>query len=91
MKQTDYRVIHWHTTGTDMYVIHQAYYDSKGNVKNISDEPIKLEANTPEKLKDLHFHVAAAYLQPIIEGHLYKSSLSDNGVMATLSYLTKHF
>jgi len=91
MKETDYRVVHWHTSGTDTYAIHQAYYDAKGNVRRISEESVKLETDNIEVLKDLHFHIAAAYLQPIVEGHLYKSSISKGSVMDTLSYLTKNF
>ena len=91
MKDTDYRVVHWHISGTDTYAIHQAYYDNKGNVQRISEESVRLESENIDVLKDLHFHIAAAYLQPIVEGHLYKSSLSSSSVTDTLSYLTKNF
>ena len=89
MKDTDYRVVRWHTSGADTFAIYQVWYDAKGNVKSIADEPVKLEANTTDQLKDMHFHIAAAYLQPLVEGHLYKSPL--NTVSDTMSYLTKHF
>jgi len=91
MKDTDYRVVRWHTSGKDTFAIYQVWYDANGNVKNIADEPVSLEANTTDQLKDMHFHIAAAYLQPLVEGHLYKSPLEGTTVSDTLSYLTKNF
>ncbi len=91
MKTTDYRVVHWHLNGKDSFAIYQVWYDDKENVKSIADEPLELRAKTTEELKDMHFHIAAAYLQPLVEGHLYKSPLENNTVSDTMSYLTKHF
>ena len=91
MKDTDYRVVRWHTSGKDTFAIYQVWYDENNNVKSIADEPANLQADTTEQLKDMHFHIAAAYLQPLVEGHLYKSPLENSSVMDTLSYLTKNF
>ena len=90
MKETDYRVVHWHTSGKDTYAIYQVYYDNQGNVKSIADNPVNLECETPEELKDLHFHIANAYLQPLVEGHLFKSELQPK-VSDTLNYLQNNF
>lgn len=90
MKQTDYRVIHWHVGGTDTYAIYQVYYDELCNIHHIADKPVNLECKTPEELKDLHFHIANAYLQPVVEGHLFRSELQPK-ISDTLNYLQNHF
>ena len=76
-KTTDYRVVHWHENGKDTFAVHQVYYDDRGNPQRISDEPISLTTDNIEELKDRNFHIAAAFLQDILPGHLYKSSLTN--------------
>ncbi len=90
MKQTDYRVIHWHKSGTDTYAIYQVYYDDHDNIAQLAEFPVKLEALSPEALKDQHFHIAGAYLQPVVEGHLFKTDLQPK-VTETLDYVKKMF
>jgi len=90
MKETDYRVVHWHTAGADTYGIYQVYYDEHCNIRNIADKSVDLECATTEELKDLHFHIANAYLQPVIEGHLYRADLQPK-VTDTLNYLQNNF
>ena len=75
-KTTDYRVLHWHEAGKDTFAVHQVYYDDRGNPQRISDNPIALTTDNIEELKDRNFHIAAAFLQEILPGHLYKSNLS---------------
>jgi len=77
-KTTDYRVIHWHKNGKDTFAVHQVFYDHNGKPQRISDDPIALTTDSIEELKDRNFHVAAAFLQDILPGHLYKSSLTNN-------------
>ena len=77
MKETDYRVIHWHENGTDTFAVHQVFYDHNDKPQRISDEPIALTTDNIEELKDRNFHIAAAFLQEILPGHLYKSSLTN--------------
>ena len=83
MKDTDYRVIHWHLNGNDTFAIHQVFYDHKGNPQQISPESISMESTDITVLKDQHFHIAAAFLQDILPGHLYKSNLTTSSVMDT--------
>ena len=90
MKETDYRVVHWHTSGKDTYAICQVFYDDQGNVRTIADKPVILECASTEELKDMHFHVANAYLQPVIEGHLFRSDLQPK-ITDTLGYLKNNF
>jgi hypothetical protein len=78
MKTTDYRVVHWHENGKDTFAVHQVFYDHKGKPQRISDDPVILETSTIEELKDRNFHIAAAFLQDILPGHLYKSNLTNN-------------
>lgn len=78
MKTTDYRVVHWHENGKDTFAVHQVFYDHNGKPQRISDDAIMLETSTIEELKDRNFHIAAAFLQEILPGHLYKSSLTNN-------------
>ncbi len=85
MKQTDYRVIHWHKSGTDTYAIYQVYYDDQDNIAQLAELPVKLEALSPEALKDQHFHIAGAYLQPVVDGHLFRTDLLPKAA-ATLDY-----
>ena len=76
-KTTDYRVVHWHENGKDRFAVHQVFYDHNGKPQRISDDPIALTTDSIEELKDRNFHVAAAFLQDILPGHLYKSSLTN--------------
>ena len=76
-KTTDYRVIHWHENGKDTFAVHQVFYDHNDKPQRISDEPIALTTDNIEELKDRNFHIAAAFLQEILPGHLYKSSLTN--------------
>lgn len=78
MKETDYRVVHWHENGKDRFAVHQVFYDKKGNPQRIANESILMEANDITVLKDQQFHVAAAFLQDILPGQLYGSTLSNN-------------
>jgi hypothetical protein len=87
MKDTDYRVVHWHESGKDTFAIYQVFYDHCEKPQHISDEPVKIECASVDELKDLHFHIANAYLQPILEGHLYKSGLANT----TTDLLNKFF
>jgi len=83
-KTTDYRVLHWHEAGKDTFAVHQVYYDDKGNPQRISDNPIALTTDNIEELKDRNFHIAAAFLQEILPGHLYKSSLTNTKTTANI-------
>ena len=83
-KTTDYRVVHWHENGKDTFAVHQVYYDDREQPQNISDEAIDLQTNDLEELKDRHFHIAAAFLQDILPGHLYKSNLTCQQTTATI-------
>ncbi len=80
MKDTDYRVVHWHENGKDTFAIHQVYYDDRGQPQRISDDCVKLQSDDVTQLKDQHFHIAAAFLQEILSGHLYKSKLTTSSV-----------
>jgi hypothetical protein len=77
-KTTDYRVIQWHESGKDTFAVHQVFYDRNEKPQRISDEPVIFETSTIEELKDRNFHIAAAFLQEILPGHLYKSNLTNN-------------
>ena len=77
-KTTDYRVVHWHQNGKDTFAVHQVYYDSRGNPQRISDDPVSMSTDNIDTLKDQQFHIAGAFLQEILPGHLYKSSLSNS-------------
>ena len=89
MKDTDYRVVHWHTAGADTYAIHQVFYDHKGNPQRISPESIIMEASDITILKDQHFHIAAAFLQEILPGHLYKSGLTNSSTNVLNKFFPK--
>ncbi len=78
MKDTDYRVVHWHENGKDRYAVHQVFYDKKGNPQRIANESISLESDNIDVLKDQQFHIAAAFLQDMLPGQLYGSSLSSD-------------
>ena len=84
MKETDYRVVHWHENGKDRFAIHQVYYDDREQPQRISDDPINLTSDNIEELKDRNFHIAAAFLQEILPGHLYKSSLTNKPTSANI-------
>lgn len=77
MKTTDYRVVHWHQNGKDTFAVHQVFYDRNEKPQRISDDPIALTTDNIEELKDRNFHIAAAFLQDILPGHLYKSTLTN--------------
>ena len=83
-KTTDYRVVHWHENGKDIFAVHQVFYDDREQPQRISDEPIQLQTNNIEELKDRQFHIAAAFLQEILPGHLYKSSLTNTKSTANI-------
>jgi hypothetical protein len=83
MKDTDYRVVHWHENGKDTFAIHQVYYDERDQPQRISDDCVKVQSDDVAQLKDQHFHIAAAFLQDILPGHLYKSNLTTSSVMDT--------
>ena len=83
-KTTDYRVIHWHENGKDTFAVHQVFYDHNQKPQRISDEPIALTTDNIEELKDRNFHIAAAFLQDILPGHLYKSSLTNTKSTANI-------
>ena len=84
MKTTDYRVVHWHKNGKDTFAVHQVFYDHKGKPQRISDDPIALTTDNIEELKDRNFHIAAAFLQEILPGHLYKTSLTNKPTSANI-------
>ena len=84
MKTTDYRVVHWHENGKDTFAVHQVFYDHNEKPQRISDDPVIFETATIDELKDRNFHIAAAFLQDILPGHLYKSSLTNNVGSATI-------
>ena len=77
MKDTDLRVVHWHENGKDTFAVHQVYYNNNGKPERISKEPVSMSTDNLETLKDQQFHIAGAFLQEILPGHLYKSSLSS--------------
>jgi len=77
MKETDYRVVHWHENGKDRFSVHQVFYDKQGNPQRIANESITMESDSIDVLKDQQFHIAAAFLQDILPGQLYGSSLSN--------------
>jgi hypothetical protein len=77
MKTTDYRVVHWHEAGKDIFAVHQVFYDDRGQPQRITDKPIDLQTHNLDELKDRHFHIAAAFLQEILPGHLYKTNLTN--------------
>ena len=89
-KTTDYRVVHWHENGKDTFAIHQVYYDDREQPQRISDDPVDLTSDDIEVLKDRHFHIAAAFLQEILPGHLYKSSLTSQQTTATILDIFKN-
>ena len=90
MKTTDYRVVHWHENGKDTFAVHQVFYDRNEKPQRISDDPVILETDTIDELKDRNFHIAAAFLQDILPGHLYKSNLTNNVGSATILDMFKN-
>ena len=83
-KTTDYRVVHWHESGKDTFAVHQVFYDHNGKPQRISDDPVALTTDNIEELKDRNFHIAAAFLQEILPGHLYKTSLTNKPTSANI-------
>ena len=84
MKKTDYRVLHWHNSGKDTFSVHQVYYDDRENPIKISDEPISMSTSSLTELKDRNFHIAGAFLQDILPGHLFTSSLTNKPTTANI-------
>ena len=83
-KTTDYRVVHWHEAGKDTFAVHQVFYDHNEKPQRISDDPINMSTDNVTELKDRHFHIAAAFLQEILPGHLYKTSLTNTKTTANI-------
>jgi len=63
----NYRVIRHKTSGGDVFVIHEVYYDADGRIEYITADPVYPGGETLAELKDDALAYLAAFAKPVLD------------------------